>query len=50
VQPTPTDIVHTEAVYLLDRRGAERSAYLYPYRDANLADDMRALATGAIRG
>jgi protein SCO1/2 len=50
VQPTPTDIVHTEALYLLDRRGAERSAYLYPYRDANVADDMRALAAGAIRG
>ena len=25
------DISHTEALYLIDRRGDERSGYLYPF-------------------
>lgn len=49
VIPTKTDIVHTEALYLLDRRGDERSAYLYPYLPARVASDMRKLAAGAGR-
>jgi protein SCO1/2 len=48
VIPTKTDIVHTEALYLLDRRGDERSAYLYPYLPARVASDLRKLATGAV--
>jgi cytochrome oxidase Cu insertion factor (SCO1/SenC/PrrC family) len=41
-----TDIAHTEALYLIDRRGDERSGYLYPYIPARVADDMRTLAGG----
>ncbi len=44
VVPSPTDIAHTEALYLLDRRGDERSGYLYPYLPAFAAHDMRTLA------
>ncbi len=44
VIPTRSDIVHTEALYLLDRRGDERSGYLYPYIPSRVADDMRTLA------
>lgn len=46
VVPERTDIVHTEALYLLDRHGDERSGYLYPYIPARVADDMRTLASG----
>lgn len=45
VIPTKSDIVHTEALYLLDRDGDERSAYLYPYVPGFVAHDMRRLAT-----
>ena len=44
VQPEKGDISHTEALYLIDRRGDERSGYLYPYIPAFVAHDMRALA------
>jgi protein SCO1 len=44
VVPGRTDIAHTEALYLLDRHGDERSGYLYPYLPARAAHDMRALA------
>ena len=35
---------HTEALYLIDRRGDERSAYLYPFATRFVADDLRTLA------
>jgi cytochrome oxidase Cu insertion factor (SCO1/SenC/PrrC family) len=38
------DIAHTEAVYLVDRRGFERSAYLYPFLPAFVTHDLRRLA------
>jgi cytochrome oxidase Cu insertion factor (SCO1/SenC/PrrC family) len=38
------DIPHTEAVYLIDRRGYERSAYLYPFAQRFMRHDMVALA------
>jgi cytochrome oxidase Cu insertion factor (SCO1/SenC/PrrC family) len=38
------DIAHTEAVYLIDRRGYERSAYLYPFAGKFVTHDMRRLA------
>jgi cytochrome oxidase Cu insertion factor (SCO1/SenC/PrrC family) len=38
------DIAHTEAVYLIDRRGFERSAYLYPFGEQRVAHDLRSLA------
>jgi cytochrome oxidase Cu insertion factor (SCO1/SenC/PrrC family) len=40
------DITHTEAVYLVDRRGYERSAYLYPFAPRFVTHDLRALAGG----
>jgi protein SCO1/2 len=42
--PVNGDIAHTEAVYLLDRRGYERSAYLYPFGSRFLTHDLRYLA------
>jgi protein SCO1 len=45
VQPEPGDISHTEALYLIDRRGDERSGYLYPYIPGLVARDMRTLAS-----
>lgn len=44
VEPTRGDISHTEALYLLDRRGDERSGYLFPYLPASVSHDMRVLA------
>jgi protein SCO1 len=44
VRPTRGDITHTEALYLLDRRGDERSGYLFPYLSASVTHDMRVLA------
>jgi len=44
VVPGPTDIAHTEALYLIDHHGDERSGYLYPYIPARVAHDMRTLA------
>ena len=40
------DIQHTEAIYLIDRRGFERSAYLYPFAPQFVTHDLRRLATG----
>ena len=44
VVPTRGDITHTEALYLLDRRGDERSGYLFPYLTSAVRHDMRVLA------
>jgi cytochrome oxidase Cu insertion factor (SCO1/SenC/PrrC family) len=38
------DITHTEAVILVDRRGFERSAYVYPFAPRFVTHDLRALA------
>lgn len=40
------DIVHTEALYLVDSHGDERSAYLYPFASRSVTHDLRMLATG----
>jgi cytochrome oxidase Cu insertion factor (SCO1/SenC/PrrC family) len=45
VKPERGDIVHTEALYLIDRRGDERSGYLYPYIPRSVSHDLRTLAT-----
>lgn len=45
VQPERGDISHTEALYLIDRHGDERSAYLFPYVPGFVAHDMRTLAS-----
>jgi protein SCO1/2 len=44
VQPERGDINHTEALYVIDRRGDERSGYLYPYIPGLVAHDLRTLA------
>jgi cytochrome oxidase Cu insertion factor (SCO1/SenC/PrrC family) len=44
VQPIKGDISHTEALYLLDRRGDERSGYLYPYIPGAISHDLGVLA------
>ena len=42
--PPHGDIVHTESLLLLDRRGDERSGYLYPFAPGSVAHDLRILA------
>jgi protein SCO1/2 len=48
VSPHPIngDIAHTEALYLVDRRGFERSAYLWPFAGKFVTMDLRTLARG----
>lgn len=43
--PIDGDINHTEALYLLDRRGDERAGYLWPFASQFATYDMRVLAT-----
>jgi cytochrome oxidase Cu insertion factor (SCO1/SenC/PrrC family) len=55
VQPEPGDISHTQALYLIDRHGDERSGFLYPYTPPFVAHDMRILGapagrSGAVHG
>lgn len=45
VAPEKGDISHTEALYLIDRHGDERSGYLYPYLPSFVTHDLRTLAT-----
>jgi len=47
VSPHPVngDIEHTEAVYLVDRRGDMRSGYMYPFRSGYVTSDLRTIAT-----
>jgi cytochrome oxidase Cu insertion factor (SCO1/SenC/PrrC family) len=45
--PRAGDISHTEALYLIDRRGDERSGYLYPFLPGSVTHDLRKLAPGA---
>jgi cytochrome oxidase Cu insertion factor (SCO1/SenC/PrrC family) len=42
--PRDGDISHTEALYLIDRGGYERSGYLYPFVPRFVALDLRDLA------
>jgi cytochrome oxidase Cu insertion factor (SCO1/SenC/PrrC family) len=46
VSPHPVngDIEHTEAVYLIDRRGYMRTGYIYPFRSGFVTSDLRTLA------
>lgn len=43
-KPVDGDIVHTEALYAIDRRGYERAAYLYPFLPRFVTLDFRAIA------
>ncbi len=40
------DIPHTEALYLIDPRGYERSGYLYPFASRFVSHDLTVLAPG----
>ena len=46
VSPRPVngDIQHTEAVYLVDRRGYMRSGYMYPFLSGFVTSDLRTIA------
>jgi len=44
VQPTTNDIVHSLALYLIDRRGDERTAYLFPFLQSFVQHDLTKLA------
>jgi cytochrome oxidase Cu insertion factor (SCO1/SenC/PrrC family) len=44
VKPMKGDISHTEALYLIDGHGYERSGYLYPYLPRFVAEDLRTLS------
>jgi cytochrome oxidase Cu insertion factor (SCO1/SenC/PrrC family) len=44
--PINGDIQHTEAVYLVDRRGYERSLYLYPFAAHFVTHDIAAIGRG----
>jgi cytochrome oxidase Cu insertion factor (SCO1/SenC/PrrC family) len=48
-RPVNGDIPHTEALYLIDRAGDERSGYLYPFLPRFVTLDLRTLARG-VRG
>jgi protein SCO1/2 len=41
---TPTDVNHTNVLYVIDRRGFQRAAYLVPFSPVDVAGDARALA------
>jgi cytochrome oxidase Cu insertion factor (SCO1/SenC/PrrC family) len=44
VEPTSNDIVHSLALLLIDRRGYERTAYLFPFLPAFVQGDLARLA------
>jgi protein SCO1/2 len=45
VRRTPTDVNHTAVLYLIDRHGFQRAAYLVPFSPADVAADVRGLAS-----
>ena len=49
VKPMAGDIAHTEALYLIDRRGDQRSGYVYPFAPRFVSHDLTLLA-GSGRG
>ncbi len=49
VKQTRSDIVHTDAVYLIDSGGSERAGYLYPFPPASVAHDLRVLSAETAR-
>jgi protein SCO1/2 len=49
-KPVDGDIPHTEALYLIDSHGDERSGYLYPFATRFVTHDLNVLAPRAARG
>ena len=47
VEPVSGDIVHSTAVYLLDKGGYERAGFLMPFVPGLVADDLRVLGAEA---
>jgi hypothetical protein len=47
VEPGSNDIVHSLALYLIDRRGDERTAYLFPFLPSFVQRDLARLAGGS---
>lgn len=47
VDPRSGDIVHSTAVYLLDRQGYERAGFLMPFVAGLVADDLKVLGDEA---
>jgi cytochrome oxidase Cu insertion factor (SCO1/SenC/PrrC family) len=45
VEPTTNDIMHSLALYLIDRRGDERTAYLFPFLQSFVQTDLARLAS-----
>jgi protein SCO1/2 len=45
VLPVAGDIVHSTAIYVIDRNGDERAGFLLPFEPALLADDLRELGS-----
>ena len=43
VRPGAGDVTHTLAVYLIDRRGFERTGYLFPFLPNFIELDLRKL-------
>jgi protein SCO1/2 len=47
VEPVSGDVVHSTAVYLIDRRGDERAGFLMPFVPGLVADDFRMLGANS---
>jgi len=45
VKRVPGDILHSAALYVLDRRGDLRAAYLFPFSAESVASDVRRLSS-----
>ena len=44
VVPTPGDIAHTEAAYLVDANGGERALFLWPFKAADVAAELKRIS------
>jgi len=44
VEPTTNDITHGLALYLIDRKGFERTGYLFPFLPNFVTLDLQTLA------
>ena len=47
VKRTPGDIVHSDAVYVVDRSGYERAGFLFPFLPGPVRHDLAVLARGS---